>query len=65
MDKRATLQKYINKRRDSSKMCIEGKRLHETGLKELKTGHHKRKKYALVVQPKNIFIPVKTRFFPR
>jgi hypothetical protein len=62
MGTRATLQKYMNKRRDTSKICTEDKRLLEReGIKELKTWHQQSNKYALVVQHKNVFIPVKTR----
>lgn len=47
-------------------MCIEDKRLLEReGIKELKTWHQQSKKYALVVQQNNVFIPVKTRFLLR
>jgi len=56
----------MNKRRDTSKMCIEDKQLLErVGLKELKTGHQQSKKYALVVQQTNTFNHVKNRFLLR
>jgi hypothetical protein len=60
METRATLQKYMNKRRDSSKRLVE-----REGIKELKTWHQQSKKHALVVQQKNVFIPVKTRYLLR
>ena len=63
---RATLQRYMNNRRYTSKTCIEDKLLlKREGRKELKTWHQCSKKCALVVQQKNVFIPVKTRFLLR